>query len=305
MGPSKSYYVCTLADTESKKLRKALVEKSFDFRDVPYAQWGAYSKDVNVVLYSKGKTVIQGKGTADFVQYFLEPEILKRVQFGYEALFAVESGFSHIGVDESGKGDYFGPLVIGAVFVEKEKLGKLCELGVKDSKTLSEKTIEKLNKIIRGICPYSVVVIGPEKYNELYGKIKNLNRLLAWGHARAIENLLLKVDCQSVVIDQFGKKELIHQALLEKGKKVEVQQMHRGERDLAVAAASIVARQEFVNRLTELGRETGTDLPRGAGNAVKETAVKIYHRDGLESLSKVAKIHFKTTNDVVKEEMKE
>jgi ribonuclease HIII len=154
--------------------------------------------------------------------------------------------------------------------------------------------------VIRGLCPFSLVVVGPEKYNQLYEKIKNLNRLLAWGHARVIENLLSKVDCKNVVLDQFGSQHLVLEALMEKGKAVDVKQMHRGEEDLAVAAASILARHEFLNRMDELGKEMGLDLPRGAGSPVGQAAESLFETQGLEGLSKVAKLHFKITESLKK-----
>src|SRR5574341_120456 len=128
MSTRKNYFVCNLQNKEADKLKESLAGKGFQFREVPYAQWGAFNKEIHVTLYSKGKLVVQGKGTQDFVEFFLEPEILKKVGFGYETMFAVESGYSHIGVDESGKGDYFGPLVIAGVYVDKEQFGKLLEI---------------------------------------------------------------------------------------------------------------------------------------------------------------------------------
>lgn len=295
----KSYYVCIVNETEAKALRKALVDKDFYFRDVPYSKWGAYNKEVNVTLYNKGKLVIQGKGTQDFVQFFLEPEILKKIEFGYEAHFAVEEGVSHIGVDESGKGDYFGPLVIASVYVEKEQLGILLDAGVKDSKKLSEKVIARLSKMIRCQCPFSLVVIGPEKYNQLYEKIKNLNKLLAWAHARAIENLLEKTNCQDVVIDQFGNERLVINALMKKGKEIKLTQRHHGEEDIAVAAASIVARFEFVQKMKELGESIGKEVFRGAGAQVLELAEKLYKEKGIEEFSKMVKLHFNLTQKIM------
>jgi ribonuclease HIII len=288
----KNCYVCELSSSQAKALRQGLIQKGFEFREVPYSEWSAFTKNVNMTLYKEGKLVVQGKGTPEFVQYYLEPEILKSFGFGYEAMLAEESGHSHIGVDESGKGDFFGPLVVAAVYVKKEQLGKLVDLGVKDSKKLSAVAIERLSKIVRELCEFSLVVMGPDKYNQLYEKFKNLNRLLAWGHARAIENLLDKVDCQSVVIDQFGGPHLVLNALMEKGKKVELKQMHHGESDMAVAAASIVARNEFVTRLEELGKNAGVVLPRGSGPAVKETANALAQKIGKEEMAKLAKMHF-------------
>ncbi|MBI1883803.1 MAG: ribonuclease HIII [Chlamydiae bacterium] len=295
----KNYYVCVLEKSQALQLKKALDEKDFEYREIPYAQWAAFRKDLNIVFYSKGKLVVQGKGMAEFVQFFLEPEILQKMSFGYEGELAQAQGSSHAGVDESGKGDYFGPLVVASVYVEKDKIARLVQAGVKDSKKLSEPAIRILSQMIKTDCPFSLVVMGPERYNKLYEKIKNLNRMLAWGHARAIENILEKVSCSEVMLDQFGDERLVLNALMEEGRKVKLTQRHHGEEDIAVAAASIVARHEFVTRLEELGKETGMELPRGAGVQVENVAKKIFEKNGLEGLSKVAKIHFKFTEKII------
>src|SRR4051812_26502650 len=100
-----------------------------------------------------------------------------------------------IGIDESGKGDYFGPLVIAAVFVDATTQEELSLMQARDSKKISDGRILEMAPDIRMICPHSIIAIGPERYNGLYTKIRNLNRLLAWGHAKALETLLDKVTC--------------------------------------------------------------------------------------------------------------
>ena len=142
-----------------------------------------------------------------------------------------------IGIDESGKGDYFGPLVVAAVFVDATTQNELALMAVRDSKKISDSRILELAPDIKTICPHSVIVIGPQKYNELYLKIKNLNRLLAWGHAKALETLLDRVSCERAISDQFGDERLILNALQEKGRKIVLEQRTKAESDLAVAAA--------------------------------------------------------------------
>ncbi len=209
------------------------------------------------------------------------------------------SGVNRIGMDESGKGDYFGPLVVTAVFVDATTESELRLMQVRDSKKISDGRILELAPDIRAICPHSVVVIGPQRYNELYRKIKNLNRLLAWGHARALENVLERVECGLAIADQFGDERLIRHALQEKGRSVRLVQMPRAESDVAVAAASIVARAEFLLRLKRLSDEVGTTLPKGASPAVELAARMIVKRHGQERLKSVAKLHFKTTQAVL------
>ncbi len=207
-----------------------------------------------------------------------------------------------IGIDESGKGDYFGPLVIAAVFVDDVTQGELALMEVRDSKKISDGRILEMAPDIKTICPHSVIAIGPQKYNELYAKIKNLNRLLAWGHAKALENLLERgVSCERAISDQFGDERLILNALQEKGRKIVLEQRTKAESDLAVAAASIVARAEFLIRLKRLSEEIGTTLPKGASPAVELAGKMIVKKHGRERLGTVAKLHFKTTKVVLGE----
>lgn len=205
-----------------------------------------------------------------------------------------------IGIDESGKGDYFGPLVIAAVFVDATTQRELKLMEVRDSKKIADGRILELAPDIKTICPHSVIAIGPQKYNELYARIRNLNRLLAWGHAKALETLLDRgVTCERAISDQFGDERLILNALQEKGRKIVLEQRPKAESDLAVAAASILARAEFLIRLKRLSSEVGTTLPKGASPAVELAAKMVIKKHGRDRLGSVAKLHFKTTKAVL------
>ena len=206
---------------------------------------------------------------------------------------------ARIGIDESGKGDYFGPLVIAAVYVTPEVEPDLRLMEVRDSKRIADGRVLEMAPDIRQVCRHSVVAIGPQRYYELYEKIRNLNRLLAWGHARALENLLDQVDCDLAIADQFGDERLIINALLDKGKKIRLVQRTKAEADLAVAAASILARAEFLIRLKRLSEEVGTVLPKGASQAVELGARMVIKKHGRDRLKTVAKLHFKTTQVVL------
>jgi ribonuclease HIII len=204
-----------------------------------------------------------------------------------------------IGIDESGKGDYFGPLVIAAVLVTPASEPDLKLMQVRDSKRISDGRILEMAPDIRQVCTHSVVAIGPQRYNDLYAKIRNLNRLLAWGHARALENILARTECGLAISDQFGDERFIVNALLEKGKRIRLVQRPKAEDDLAVAAASILARAEFLMRLGRLSDEVGTTLPKGASAAVELAARMVIKKHGRERLATVAKLHFKTTQSVM------
>ncbi|MFB0565838.1 MAG: ribonuclease HIII [Candidatus Aminicenantaceae bacterium] len=208
-------------------------------------------------------------------------------------LFPSEKG--HIGTDESGKGDYFGPLVVAGLFLLDEQQKVLEELGVKDSKKFSDSPLKELAEVLKKGYKYSLVVIGPEKYNKLYGKLRNLNRILAWAHSRAIENILEEVQCTLAITDQFGDKFYILNALMKKGKNVELIQKPKAEEDLAVAAASILARAEFLKRLYFLSKDVGIDLPKGSSPMAEEVGAKLVSLKGVQILDKVAKKHFKLT----------
>ena len=204
-----------------------------------------------------------------------------------------------IGTDEAGKGDYFGPLVVAAFWIEEDLSGELEKMGVKDSKRLSDSRVEALSRELAKIGQSSVVAIGPERYNQLFSQMKNLNRILAWGHARAIENILEQVSTSEVISDKFGDEGFIKRALLEKGRKVNLIQKVRAEEEPVVAAASILARAEFLKRLQKLSRQIGIELAKGASEKVDLVARKVVQLKGKEYLSQVAKLHFKNTQRVI------
>jgi len=204
-----------------------------------------------------------------------------------------------IGTDESGKGDYFGPLVVAGVCVPDGGREVLAALGVRDSKTVSDLQARRLAEAVRGSYATSIVTIGPERYNELYARMGNLNRLLAWGHARVIENLLEQMPgCRQAISDQFGDARVLERALLERGRRITLTQHPRAEADPVVAAASIIARAEFLRRLEALSVRFGMPLPKGAGPPVLAAGLAFVRRHGTEALGQVAKLHFRTTRQV-------
>jgi ribonuclease HIII len=207
-----------------------------------------------------------------------------------------------IGTDESGKGDYFGPLVIAGVCLDRKIGTELSALGIKDSKRLSDSRILLLAEQVRKLALASdVVVILPERYNELYLKMKNLNRLLAWGHARVIENILERKECSFALTDQFGDRTLVEKALMTHGRKITLEQRPKAEEDIAVASASVIARGEFLKGIEKLSKREGISLPKGASEAVVRAGKTLFSQKGLEGLKRTAKMHFKTTQAVLGE----
>ena len=204
----------------------------------------------------------------------------------------------HIGVDESGKGDFFGPLCIAGVLVDEKSEKLFADLGIKDSKKISDKKIIELEKSIRANAVHSIVAISNGRYNELYANIKNLNRLLAWGHARVIENICENNACDYALSDKFGDESLIKSALMKNGRNIELKQMVRAESDIAVAAASILARATYVRKMAEMENVYGIKFPKGCASQVKDAAKEFISKYGKDRLKEVCKTHFKTFNEV-------
>jgi len=210
-----------------------------------------------------------------------------------------------MGIDESGKGDFYGPLVIASAYVDEALVTKLRELGVRDSKKISSDNVvlnmaREIRKVLGDRC--AMVTIGPRSYNRMYTKIRNVNKMLAWGHARAIENLLDKVpDCPRALSDKFGPTHQIERALMDKGKKIKLDQRTKAESDPAVAAASILARAGFVYALRKMGKEYGIEVPKGASEKVRREAEKLVADKGPGILLDTAKCHFQTTDKVLAE----
>ena len=241
-------------------------------------------------------------------EFVLEPEVLKEARLGYETVLNPELLLPRLGVDESGKGDFFGPLCIAGAYVNESMLKGWREAGIRDSKTISsDRKIRELAELIRktpgGVS--TVVPIGNEAYNRLYAKMRNVNTILAWGHARVIENLLAQQDRMQpppvrAISDQFAAtKHTVLRALLPLGRQIELIQRHKAEEDLAVAAASILARDAFVDRLSKLEKTFGLALPKGASAAVEEAGRQFIARHGAQALGKVAKLHFRTAEKVM------
>ncbi len=293
-----SPFVIQIDLTLANKLKEGLKAQGFTLSEPVYTLFQAKKPGLSCTLYSSGKLVVQGKQMQEFVEFYLEPEILGSFTYGYEE-HALDLS-PHIGVDESGKGDYFGPLCIAGVYANEEQIRNLSKIGVKDSKQLRDSTIQKIAQKIRKDYVYHVVQIGPKRYNELYEKFSNLNLLLGWGHATVIEKLLEKVDCRRVIIDQFAAEHVVENALKRKKKQVLLIQRPKAEVDLVVAAASIMARVCFLEGLKRLEKEWSTVLPKGASEKTIQAGKRLVKEHGFSSLHSVGKMHFKTTEVILK-----
>ncbi len=297
-------HTAPLTPAQAETLRLVLERQGYDFETKPYALFSARKGKLNVTVYEKGpKVLIQGKGTEDFIRFILEPEVTGIAKLDYEEILQPDKFEPHFGIDESGKGDYFGPLVVAGAYTDANIARHLIDAGIMDSKRVtSPARIRKLAAIIRATpgCTIAVITIGPERYNSMHASFKNLNRLLAWGHARAIETLAAaRPDCPRTLSDQFARPEILQRALKEKGLPLQLEQRTKGESDTAVAAASILARERFIDWMDQTSANCGIKLPLGASDAVIDAARQLVAREGPEALGKVAKLHFKTTHAVL------
>ena len=282
-------------------------------REVPYSQCSIEGEGFNAILYreKKGvaKLVVQGRTAGDFVLFRIEPEVTLRAVRGYEDVLDPAANAPHMGTDESGKGDYFGPLVVCAAYTDESLAPAMREAGARDCKTLSDRQVLASGAALRkllGPQRFAVVRVGPAAYNKLYARIGSLNRLLAWAHARCIEDMLVKnPSIPRAVADQFGASPLvIKRALMERGRKIELEQRHKAENDIAVAAASVIARELFLRAIADyaedLGLEQGEKPPKGSSDPrIRELAERAVRKHGPEFLLAHCKCHFQTTDKVL------
>jgi ribonuclease HIII len=299
-GPKvKKIYTIKLDDEQMDKLAD-LLEASGSGAwipyDVAYTLFAFKGEGVNVVGYQSGKLVVQGKKTEDFVRDIVEAEITGDPRLGYDEVHNPEWFTLHAGCDESGKGDLFGPLVTACVVADGDMVRQWLELGVCDSKKLTDGSILKLDKEIRktkGVVIATAFARMP-KYNELYKKFgSNLNKLLAWYHGKSLNEALDKRPAPWGLLDQFTKQKLVD-AYVKERKDFNLISRTKAESDPVVAAASIVARAIYVREMKRLSDEIGEELTKGASGKVLIQAKKIVDEKGAAALASYAKMHFKT-----------
>lgn len=290
-----NYYSNKFEKSTSSKLKTFFIDDGAEISPQQNALWRARTSKYSAIFYNTGKFLIQGSDVSDIakrVEQFLGITSVSSPSANNE--LSLDIPIKHIGSDESGKGDFFGPLVIAAVMVDETNIEILQKAGIKDCKKVDDKNINKMTAVIKNNCPFSVITINPAKYNELYAKLKNLNLLLAWGHARAIENILEKKECDFALSDKFGDEKLIKNALLKRGKNIRLEQRCKAESDIAVAAASILARAHFLTGIAEISVKYGIEIPKGASDRVLQTAKIISEKYSKDELKNAVKTHFKT-----------
>jgi ribonuclease HIII len=278
----------------AQRLAEVLDALGCEAHDPPqHARLAAKGDGVRLVLYTSGKLLLQGKGASR-----LREEL---AAFGLvEGAAPPEDAQPTVGSDECGKGDFFGPLVVAAAYVDPDTAARLAEAGVQDSKRISDPRILTLSAEVARRCPHEVVSVSPTRYNELYEQFQNLNRMLAWAHGRALERVLEQTGCGRVVVDRFAKDDrVVGRALGPLGKKAHVIQRPRAESEPAVAAASILARARFVRDLDRLSERAGMTLPKGAAPQVERAGRELVRAHGAQALGDYAKLHFRTAARVL------
>lgn len=277
-----------LTAQEIESLRRELDAAGFEFRRLDHAHYQARGEGVVVNAYRSGKVVVQGKGEATFLR-----------ARGLAPAPSPSLDEPVAGSDESGKGDYFGPLVVSAVVVDPSQEAALADAGVRDSKQLSDAATHRAAAAVRQLCPHAVRTLMPTEYNEHHERDRNVALFLAQSHAEAIAAAIRKAEaCARVVIDQFTFAERLEDALEQHGVELPVEIRPRAEDNPAVAAASVLARSEFLLGLRDLGTEYGVELPKGAGHNVETVGRRFFQDYGMDALRAVAKVHFKTTKRV-------
>ena len=296
-------YTIKLDDGQMVKLRAACAAKNWETAEVPYARFAFKGPKVNVTAYESGKVVVAGKDTEDFVQNVIEAEVTGAPKLGYDEVLHPDWFEPHAGLDESGKGDLFGPVVAATVIAGEEAVRAWQAAGVRDSKTIVDAQILKLDELIRNTAGVVVETrhMKMADYNRTMGRpYASLNRLLASHHADALQAALDKKWVPRGLLDQFSKEPLVQRELKKKGlERFNLAMRTKAEEDPVVAAASIVARAEFVRIMLSLSLEFGDKLQKGAGAPAKAQAFVLVEKFGAKALGHFAKLHFRTCYEVV------
>ena len=298
----KTIYTNKLSDEQMEKLEGICLLKDWEPYEVEYARFAFKGYKVNVVGYRSGKIVVQGKEMEEFVLNTLEPEVLGEARYGYDEIYHPEWFELHAGMDESGKGDLFGPVITACVVADKPQIDEWVKAGIRDSKKISDNRILELDKLIpatKGIA-VETCFCGMRKYNELMAKPKaNLNLLLAWQHSKSLVAALKRKRAPWGMLDQFSKQDLVGRYF--KDESFDLRMQTKAEEDPVVAAASVAARAEYVRYMQSLSKRFGEPLKKGASKEVKRQASEILDRFGPKSFCEFAKLHFRTAYEVVSE----
>ena len=299
-------------DNDTKKLMNEFYKDMKRDKTPPYAVFQADTGDTIVTLYESGKAMFQGvsadieagmwesiRKDKDNIDYFIDREEVKEKK--EETTIPID--ISSVGSDEVGTGDYYGPIVVTASFVSKDNIPFLTELGVRDSKKLSDEQILKIvPKIIKKI-PYKTIMLSNKEYNDNYGKDMNMNKIKAVLHNKALTEMVKDNDYDYIVVDQFEPEKSYYNHLSDVPNPLKgITFITKAEdKCLSVAVSSLISRYIFIKEMDKLGDKYGIFLPKGANYYVEDVGIKLVNKYGEKILHDIAKLNFSNTDRILKE----
>lgn len=316
MNNNKNSVISFVASEKTQEMMSE--ELSWCMRDKTpqYAKWQAKDGDTVITLYESGKVVFQGKDADLSSDFWITTEKInsgkvdvknsstknnKKEKIEYINPKIYNS--SSIGSDEVGTGDYFGPIVVTSAYVSKENIKALEDLGVKDSKKLTDDQIMKIVPELIKIVPYESLILDNENYNKNYSTDINMNKIKAILHNKVLFKLKNKIkDYDYIIVDQFAEKYVYFNYLKDSVNVVkDITFFTKGEdKHLSVACASLISRYIFINKFNKLSNSLGITLPKGSGSTVDETGIEIVKKYGFNKLTEIAKLNFKNTEKIKK-----
>lgn len=300
-------------DNDTKKLMNEFYKDMKRDKTPPYAVFQADTGDTIVTLYESGKAMFQGvsadieagmwesiRKDKDNIDYFMDTKDNKVKK---EDQVDIPSDIASVGSDEVGTGDYYGPIVVTASFVSKDNIPFLTELGVRDSKKLSDEQILKIvPKIIKKI-PYKTIMLSNKEYNDNYGKDMNMNKIKAVLHNKVLTEMVKDNDYDYIVVDQFEPEKSYYNHLSDVPNPLKgITFITKAEdKCLSVAVSSLISRYIFIKEMDKLGDKYGIFLPKGANYYVEDVGIKLVNKYGEKILHDIAKLNFSNTDRILKE----
>lgn len=300
-------------DNDTKKLMNEFYKDMKRDKTPPYAVFQADTGDTIVTLYESGKAMFQGvsadieagmwesiRKDKDNIDYFMDT---KDTKIKKDVQVEIPSDISSVGSDEVGTGDYYGPIVVTASFVSKDNIPFLTELGVRDSKKLSDEQILKIvPKIIKKI-PYKTIMLSNKEYNDNYGKDMNMNKIKAVLHNKVLTEMVKDNDYDYIVVDQFEPEKSYYNHLSDVPNPLKgITFITKAEdKCLSVAVSSLISRYIFIKEMDKLGDKYGIFLPKGANYYVEDVGIKLVNKYGEKILHDIAKLNFSNTDRILKE----
>ena len=300
-------------DNDTKKLMNEFYKDMKRDKTPPYAVFQADTGDTIVTLYESGKAMFQGvsadieagmwesiRKDKDNIDYFMDT---KDNKIKKEDQVDIPSDIASVGSDEVGTGDYYGPIVVTASFVSKYNIPFLTELGVRDSKKLSDEQILKIvPKIIKKI-PYKTIMLSNKEYNDNYGKDMNMNKIKAVLHNKVLTEMVKDNDYDYIVVDQFEPEKSYYNHLSDVPNPLKgITFITKAEdKCLSVAVSSLISRYIFIKEMDKLGDKYGIFLPKGANYYVEDVGIKLVNKYGEKILHDIAKLNFSNTDRILKE----